>query len=448
MKRTREYTGDDVPSLPTDLWCRIIALSGEPRSGLVCREWLHLVTNRDTSIDWFDVLQCNAQPHLDEVLRMTGSGFTPDTGHTMTLAQYLDEVESHFTYRHYLCGLRQRLSLFLVNALRIFTEGREKAELNYVNRTCLLQSALYYLRDVKHKPLAVTNFHPRDFRINFFEEGHTYLLAMWHNGRWCLATNIVSAVPEIMSEELTSGTAMNHDLFEPFVEDEVAERMVRSAKHKNPDQKTEYFDLSVEEIKAKWAEARRLGTAWHYNVECYCNGLEYETGCREWELLEPYEEEWVRGRMVPYRTEWMMYDEELRLTGSDDIIYQDVEGGGIARTESGALVLHMADWKRANDLLKDNPYQCGTKPCTEDMPDTKISHYRVQLLVYTILLERNYDVFVARRSIIGTHPSQEAYIKYDVLYEEKRVKDLIAYRKQWLKEREMARDKKRADVKS
>lgn len=416
----------DIVALPCELWAHMVVEAGLLCPALVSRAWARAFHETD----WLAVLCSRADQWRDTVLHFTGSGFTADTPHTMTVGEYVAELEERFTYAHLLYGLRHRLSYFVLYGLSVFLEGPRQPDWTPVNRTCLMQSALYYLRDVAEKPLAARHFHPRDFRINFFEEGHTYLLAMRQAERWVLATNIDSAVPGIMSRELTSTTAMNDELFQIFDEDGVAHSLANST---HPD----YRDLTAEQIKASWAEARQLGTAWHFNLESLCNGLRYELDSREGELFQGVEQEHFLGRLVPYRTEWLIYDEALRQTGSVDILFTALEQP--LRLQDGRLPLVMADWKRANKLLKPNMYQRGKAPCTADMEDSKISHYRIQLLNYAGILQRLYGVTVTERSVIGMHPTQEQYIKYDVEWEEARVAALIAHRRQWLADREEAR---------
>ncbi len=418
MKRRHE---EDAPCsislLPHDVWCRIVAQSGVQHPGAVCRAW----HRQYVACDWFGQLRETAHSLLRHPLPMTGSGVSLETRHTVTVAEYLDEVEHRFTYQHRLCGLRHTLSYFMLYAMADFAAS---------GNTALLQCALYYLRDVQEKPLAAQHFHPRDFRINFFEEGHTYLLALRIDQKWRLATNIASPLAELMSRELTSTTAMLDELFEPFDEDAVAQSLAVT-------NRGAYANKTVAQIKHQWEEARRLGTAWHFNLECHCNGLAYETDSTEWLRYTEFARQSVRRRLVPYRTEWLIYDERLRQTGSIDILFQEVECA--QRDATGRLRLVMADWKRANQLMKENPWRYGCAPCTMDMQDCKISHYRIQLLNYTHPLERHYGVAVTRRHIVGMHPAKDCHDCYTVEWEPQRVQGLIAHREQWLEAREKAR---------
>jgi hypothetical protein len=58
-----------------------------------------------------------------------------------------------------------------------------------------------------------------------------------------------------------------------------------------------------------------------------------------------------------------------------------------------------------------------------------VCHYTVQLQLYKMLLEANYNVVIDSMSIVGLHPSQENYIKYDVAWEPKRMRLIVAHRK-------------------
>ena len=48
-------------------------------------------------------------------------------------------------------------------------------------------------------------------------------------------------------------------------------------------------------------------------------------------------------QLKPYRTEWMIFDEDLKLAGSIDMVYENPDG-----------TLSIYDWKRSKDISKVN----------------------------------------------------------------------------------------------
>lgn len=416
MKRPHEEPV--CSALPRELLARIIGASERPALAQVCQAW----RSAEREVDWFGEVERAAEPCARCELAFTGPGVSLAGQHTMLLGEYVAELRALLGPEREACGLTRALSLFVLQGLAVWRAQPT---------TCLLQCALYYVRDLWDKPLAARHFHQRDFRINFFEEGHTYLLAMRDaDRRWFLATNIESPVPGLRSRWLTSTTAMNDDLFAEFVEDDAIDCIFRGRRYRTADPTYQYTDMTREQIKAAWEKRRADGTAMHLNLEHEVNGLPYSEEGAEWPHYVRYKRAWVDGRLAPYRAEWLLYNEALRLTGSVDIVYAVLDAQGAPACDpEGRPLLYVGDWKRANELLKENTWQCGTRACTEDMQDSKISHYRVQLNNYRQLLthEDAYGVCVTGCSIIGLDPAQEDYIKYDVVWEPERVRAIWAY---------------------
>ena len=83
--------------------------------------------------------------------------------------------------------------------------------------------------------------------------------------------------------------------------------------------------------------------------------------------------------LTPYRTEMMVWDKELRLAGSIDMIFENPDG-----------TLQVYDWKRCKNIKKDNRWQSSTTECISHLPDTNFWHYSLQLNTYKYMLEKNY----------------------------------------------------------
>ena len=76
------------------------------------------------------------------------------------------------------------------------------------------------------------------------------------------------------------------------------------------------ISMTKEEIKKMWEEMEKASTAgikMHYDIECYYNDMdvEVEEDCLEWKYFEEFEKE-IGGSKEPYRTEWMIWDKELK----------------------------------------------------------------------------------------------------------------------------------------
>jgi len=242
--------------------------------------------------------------------------------------------------------------------------------------------------DLAWQRLAVKNAHPRDARITFEEETHTYTI-------------------DGSRENWISCTGFIHTYFTPFDPDAVITKMMASRKW--PDSK--YFGMTAEEIKKQWsdsgAEASGAGTRMHLDIEHYNNaepvgnlaGDEYEPNpSSEWNYFLAYERNHrLKRGFVPYRTEWLVFKEDIKLAGSIDMVYMKPDG-----------TLAIYDWKRAKEMKYDNSYQSGLSPL-EHLPDTNYSHYSLQLNIYRRILEELYGVTVSELALVVLHPNNPSY---------------------------------------
>ena len=234
--------------------------------------------------------------------------------------------------------------------------------------------------------LKLKNPHPRDSRIRFVEDTHTYYVDGCNDGH-----------------EYTSTTKLMHSLFKPFDADEVIGKMRRS---KNWDH-SKYYGQTPDEIKAGWEQNRnsaaKAGTAMHQSIEDYYNGKQVDDISiisREFEFFEKFKYE--HKDLVPYRTEWCIFDEEAKVSGSVDMVYEDL-------ANPGCYVI--ADWKRSKEIKTDNRWAAGTNENSFHLPDCNFIHYSLQLSAYKYILEKNYGLKISQTFIVVLHPTQESYMK-------------------------------------
>lgn len=235
--------------------------------------------------------------------------------------------------------------------------------------------------------LARENAHPRDAMISFDEGPHIYTI----NG----------------DSGFTSVTTWNHSHFEKFNADKIILNMMKSPKW--PESK--YYGKSPDEIKAMWDknrdEAANAGTAMHYDIECYYNRNKVENESIEYEYFKNFLSAMEKGafsskdgvKLKPYRTEWMVFHEDLRLAGSIDMVYERDDGSGI---------LEIYDWKRCKEIKKTNGWgKASTNPVIEHIPDTNYWHYCLQLNTYKAILEKKYGKKVGALYLVCLHPENK-----------------------------------------
>jgi len=236
--------------------------------------------------------------------------------------------------------------------------------------------------------LAVKNKHPRDDRISFEEETHTYTIDGEKEG-W------------------TSCTGFLHNFFGEFDADAVISKMMASPKWSQ----SKYYGKTAEEIKKGWSdsgtEASSLGTRMHLDIEHYNNAEPVGNLAGddwppqegpEWDYFLKFEKKHRKKRgFVPFRTEWLVFKEDIKLAGSIDMVYLKPDG-----------TFAIYDWKRAKEIKYENSYQSGLPPINH-LPDTNYWHYSLQLNVYRRVLEELYGATVSEMALVILHPNNESY---------------------------------------
>ena len=171
--------------------------------------------------------------------------------------------------------------------------------------------------------LAKQNPHERDAHISFEEGPHIYTI----DGE----------------SDFMSVTTWNHSHFAEFNADAIITNMMNGRKWAQ----SKYYGMTREEIKAQWEanrdEAAQAGTKMHYDIECYYNGMDVSNDSVEYAYFQRFLED--HSDFVPYRTEWMVWDAELRFAGSIDMVYENPDG-----------TLMIYDWKRSKGIHKTSSF--------------------------------------------------------------------------------------------
>ena len=250
--------------------------------------------------------------------------------------------------------------------------------------------------------LAKKNAHPLDSHIKFDEGPHIYHI----DG----------------DSDFMSVTRWNHSHFAKFDSDKIIDKMMS-----NPEKwkKNKYFGMTKQEIKNLWNEngrkAASAGTKMHYDIECFYNNMEVDNPSIEYEYFLRFHKQ--NNNLEAYRTEWMVYDKELRFAGSIDMVFENPDGS-----------LEIYDWKRCKEIKKENKWQSATTECISHLPDTNFWHYSLQLNTYKALLEKNYGKKVKGLYLICLHPDNKnnSYQKIKVPTLKTEIKELFELRKKML----------------
>ena len=165
--------------------------------------------------------------------------------------------------------------------------------------------------------LSEINKHSSDARIKFRDQGHKY----WIDGN---------------DTDIISSTSFIHTFFNDFDDDLIINNIINSKKYHDPEYI--YYKMPAKEIKKLWKDngeqARNEGTKLHKDIENFYNKIDTKMESPDFhQFLQFYEE---HKDLKIYRTEWFVFCDILRITGSIDAVFINDDGS-----------LTIGDWKRS-----------------------------------------------------------------------------------------------------
>ena len=177
--------------------------------------------------------------------------------------------------------------------------------------------------------------------------------------------------------------------------------------------------IPVEESLDKWERASRtaseVGTFVHLQTENYFQRGFFETECQlqfgnDTEVVSVEQEKLHFLRFIrdydiePYRQEWPVYDKDLNIAGTIDLICQD---------DDGEFTIY--DWKRSSKVVnaQGQPIVEGFRGKMShngiSLPDTSFYHYCIQQNLYRYMLERHYGIRVKAMNLVVLCPDYPTY---------------------------------------
>lgn len=246
--------------------------------------------------------------------------------------------------------------------------------------------------------LALINQHPRDSNIFFDEEKHAYK-----------TTNV---------PDLTSVTTFIKKFFSEFDADAIIAKMARfGALGKK------YPNMTPQQVKDAWALNGKLasekGTKLHRYIELFFNGIQEEDKVG----IEPEVDmfyTWASNldlKYRPFRTEWIIYDEELKIAGTIDMLF----AVDVADRRKVAIF----DWKCSKEIKFTNPYGNARAPL-EYLKDCNYNHYSLQLNLYKYLLEKNYDLQVVEMNLVVIHSNNKEALLVPITNMQKEIRRMLS----------------------
>ena len=136
----------------------------------------------------------------------------------------------------------------------------------------------------------------------------------------------------------------------------------------------------------------------HKNIEDYYNKIPLnDTVTTSLEFKNFLQFANAHSHLKPYRTEWLIYHEDLKISGSIDMIYENEDG-----------TLSIYDWKRSKNITRVNLYnKYAITECISHLPDANFWHYALQLNMYKMILEEKYDKKVKDLYLVRLYPDPE-----------------------------------------
>ena len=283
------------------------------------------------------------------------------------------------------------------------------------------------MKPILYPVLSTKNVHPRDKHIQFFEEDHKY---------------IIDLEPDV---KYTSVTTWVHEHFEKFDADKIIKKMMSGSSWKEGHK---YWGLTPEQIKDKWNTNKdsvsSSGTDLHFEIECFHNDKRFQFEYTNKELYSIYMAnnsqnvlekpiEWQyfinfvqdHPHLKPYRTEWTVFDEEIKISGSIDMVYENPDG-----------TLSIYDWKRSKNITRINTFnKFSITPSICHLPDSNFWHYALQLNIYKYILEARYEKKVKELYLVRLHPdaTEKNYELIELPILSTEINDLILERKNNIK---------------
>ncbi len=234
----------------------------------------------------------------------------------------------------------------------------------------------------------------QDQFIDFEPEGHIYTYRKQESGVWS-------------QERLLPVSLLIAYFFEPFDAEAAARRQF------------ERYGFPVEETLTKWDRngkmACEVGTFVHEQTENFFRDGTFGTDCvfeyggtKEHISVEREKQQFLRFiedyHIKPYRQEWPVFDTELNIAGTIDMICKENDGE-----------FTIYDWKRSGKVVNTlgqpivEAFGGRTGINGISLPDTPYYHYCMQQNLYRYMLETHYGIRVKAMNLVVLCPDYPTY---------------------------------------
>ena len=246
------------------------------------------------------------------------------------------------------------------------------------------------------------NFHKNDSRINFNNENHTYTV----DGK-----KIKNSVSQIIES------------FFPVFDSEYWSRFKAKEKLDFLGKKYQKSDLDItqKQILEKWEfkrkESARKGTILHQLIEDFYKNKKIDEALPEFLYFKEFISKYPN--LMPFKTEWKIFDSKVSIAGTVDMVYQKKNGD-----------LFIFDWKRSTKVVNDvgtiikSDFDFGYDELN-NISNNSYNKYCLQLNLYKYILEENYDKHISSMNILVLHPKYHTFFHLKIPELKKETKFLI-----------------------
>lgn len=244
-----------------------------------------------------------------------------------------------------------------------------------------------------------------------------------------------------------SVTQLIHEYFSDFDSEEMCKKMLERDDFTTNERYEKYWgfldglDLNDENdfkkaydlILANWEENRisssGLGTDMHQAIEDYIVSGKPLPDNIECLYFTNFHNSMLAKGYIPFRSEQIVFDIDLDIAGSADMMYTTKEW-----LKEKPTRVYLIDWKRSKEIRQrsfytyqdgEKIYKVGKGVCSR-LEDCNLQHYTLQLNMYKYLLEKHYPVVVEKMAIVVFHPVNKKWLRFMVRNKSKTAKRVCA----------------------
>ena len=235
------------------------------------------------------------------------------------------------------------------------------------------------------------NSHHKDLQISFNNDNHEYFVNK-KKISFSVSEIINNFFPKFDAEHWSKIKAVEQlqEISEPY-DDEIIKN-------------TQNEILDSWDSKRK--EASKNGLIIHETIEKFYNQEKIDLIPHEFNYFQQFISKYPT--LKPYRTEWKIYNDELTLAGTVDMVYEK---------ENGDLFLF--DWKRSTRIVNDagvlmlSDFKYAYDELSH-IADNSFNKYALQQNLYKYILENYYDKKISSMNLLVLHPRYHTYFHLQV----------------------------------